>query len=393
MVSEPFVSIFTQAHADQRSLPFNNRGRTVRMVLSANIATCALAVRLANYYGEADLPIGKARIGLCDAKGKLCTANSLALTVQGQQQFVLPVGETVLCDTLPIQLHPGDYFAISLYYPSPLRVASGNRCDCFTQRSRLGDYCEVCELPKPGLLTRLSRTAAASGFMVQATSVCEVLAQSSTPHRVLACFGDSIVQQGNWTVPLRKLLAKRYPGEVSLCNLGIGGNRLLGDAAPSTKGLYGLAGVRRFAREVLELQGLRYVVLALGVNDIGLPGYEGVPNTDLPGLPAYSAAMQELADSLHAQGVRVYAATLTPRTLQPPFDEEREALRQMFNEWIRSAACFDAVLDFDKALRREDGLPGMKDRYALADGLHPSPYGGLWMAKSIDLSLFGGDAL
>jgi hypothetical protein len=49
------------------------------------------------------------------------------------------------------------------------------------------------------------------------------------------------------------------------------------------------------------------------------------------------------------------------------------------------------VLDFDKVLRRTDGKPGMQEGYVLPDGLHPSPLGGMVLAKSIDISLFGSE--
>lgn len=380
--------MYALAHTDESSLPFNNRGRTLRVVAPSNIMAGALAVRFANHHSRAPLPIGGASLARCSAAGSLLLGPSVPVTVGGEKTFVLVPGETILSDWLPISLSPGDWLALSIYYPTEERVTSGNRIDSLILRSRMGNYCTDAALPEPGLLTRLSRTVMASGATLQVTSVCEILARSEKPHRVLACFGDSITQQGNWTVPLRKRLARRFPGEVSLCNLGIGGGRLLRGAPAFTRGLFGLSGVERFERDVLGLSGLRWVLVALGSNDIGLPGFEGTPNEELPSLEQYVAGMEHLAAQLHARGVKAYVATLPPRSLAPSYGADREALRHLINNWIRTAGCFDAVVDFDKVLCRADGQVGMRDGYALPDGLHPSAYGGMWMAKSINLALF-----
>ena len=40
--------------------------------------------------------------------------------------------------------------------------------------------------------------------------------------------------------------AEHFRGEVSVCNLGIGGNRLLYGATPASRGMYGHAGIERY---------------------------------------------------------------------------------------------------------------------------------------------------
>ncbi|MDL2253241.1 GDSL-type esterase/lipase family protein [Ruminococcaceae bacterium OttesenSCG-928-I18] len=393
MQKENPYSIYAVAHTDQAVLPFNNRGRTVRIVFASNIETQRVSVRFANYYGDTPLPVGAVSLAPCDKNGSLHSGSILPVTVEGKLAFELAPGEVCSSNPIDLAIFPGDHVALSIYYPGEQRVVSGNRLGNLTLRSKPGNYCVQETFPAPDLISRFSRTMMASGATAQVTTVCEIIAQSEKPHRVLACFGDSITQQGNWTVPLQKLLLRRYPGQVSLCNLGIGGNRLLHASPPEARGAYGPAGVERFERDVLGLHGLHYVVLALGLNDIGLPGTQGAPEEDLIDLPQYRAAMEGLALRLHQKKVAVYAATLTPRSLQKPYDGKRESVRCALNDWIKTAGCFDAVLDFDKVLRREDGLPGMKEQFALPDGLHPSPLGGLWMAKSIDLSLFGGESI
>lgn len=391
MEQQSLHSLFAIAQTDIRTTPFNNHSRTLRLVIHPNVDAYAVSVRFANYYAAGPLPVGAASLALCDANGQLEADTLVPLTVGGLLSFSLDADTEVISDAVRFPIKPGQPFALNLYYPTEERVVSGNWIGSGALRSRPGNFSADIELPGPGLVSRFARTLAASDMTVATTNVAEVIAHRETPGRVLACFGDSITQQGNWTFPLEKLLHHRYPGEISICNLGISGNRLLHGPAPATGGLFGEAGIIRFERDVLRLNGLTHCIIGLGSNDLGHPGSEGVSESELPTLPQYTEALEGLAGQLHQRGVKSYVSTIAPRAIDPPYDEPREALRQEMNAWIRSAPCFDAVLDFDAVLRREDGNPGIREGCVLPDGLHPNPYGGLWMAKSIDLSLFGGD--
>ncbi len=385
-------AIFAIAHTDIGLMPFNNAGRTLRAVVSANVHADALRITFSNLRGTSQMPVGSAVIARCSADGLLLNDEYLPITVAGQSSFTLEAGQEVESDEVAFPLSPGEHFAINLFYPGRERITSGNWIGHGAYRSRPGNFSFEPKLPGPGLVSRFARTVVVSDMTVAITSVGRIVALRQQAGRVIGCFGESITQQGTWTTPLAKLLHRRYPGEVSLCNLGIGGNRLLQDCAPSLGGLFGEAGITRAAHDLYTLPGLTHAIIALGTNDLGHPGIHGVPLSELPTLAAYAAGMETIAAQLHRQGVFAYTATITPRVLGTPFDAGREALRQQFNEWIRTADCFDAVLDFDAALRRDDGRPGMPDGCALPDGLHPSPLGGLQLARSVDLSLFGGKA-
>ncbi len=384
-------AIFAMAHTDLRLAPFNNHGRTLRMVVPVNVHAQGLQVRFSNHHGDEPLPIAAANLALCSEEGDVFADTFVPLTVDARLAFELPAQGGLLSDVAPLEVKPGDYFALSLYYPSNQRVVSGNWLNNTAFRSRSGNYTTSLQLPGMGLAGRLARTMVNTDFSVAITSVDQIIAHSEQPEAVLGCFGDSITQQSNWTGPLRKLLHHHFPGKISLCNLGISGNRILGNSPPRLGGLNGEAGMLRFERDMLQLPGLTHAILAIGTNDIGLPGSDGLSDDELIEVHHYVEAMQRLAEELHERGVLVYAATLCPRAINKQYTLQREMLRLEMNEWIRSAECFDAVIDFDEALRREDGESGMRDGCSLPDGLHPSPLGGMIMAKHIDLSLFGGD--
>jgi lysophospholipase L1-like esterase len=58
------------------------------------------------------------------------------------------------------------------------------------------------------------------------------------------------------------------------------------------------------------------------------------------------------------------------------------------NAWIRKGGAFDAVIDFDQALRDPGHPTRMLPVYDCGDHLHPSDAGYNAMGDAIDLALF-----
>jgi len=76
--------------------------------------------------------------------------------------------------------------------------------------------------------------------------------------------------------------------------------------------------------------------------------------------------------------------TFAPGAWTPP----RERVRIALNQWIRHNEVFDAVIDFDKALRDPEQPSKLLPKWDCGDHLHPSDAGYLHMGDCIDLSLF-----
>jgi hypothetical protein len=84
----------------------------------------------------------------------------------------------------------------------------------------------------------------------------------------------------------------------------------------------------------------------------------------------------------------VIGATIAPYEGAIYYSAQGDAARRTVNDWIRSGGAFDAVLDFDAALRDPAHPARIADGMHSGDYLHGSDSGYRTLAMSIDLSLF-----
>ena len=180
----------------------------------------------------------------------------------------------------------------------------------------------------------------------------------------------------------RRLQARRGGRPMGVMNQGLGGNRILHD-------LRGDSGLRRFDRDVIAQPGVTHVIVMLGTND--LRNRWAKPEEEITA-DQMIAGLKQLAVRARTAGIKIFGATLTPfenETFLPgAWTPIREQTRQTVNEWVREGGAFDAVIDFDRAVRDPEHPTSMLPMYDCGDHLHPSDLGYNKMGDAIDLSLF-----
>jgi lysophospholipase L1-like esterase len=137
---------------------------------------------------------------------------------------------------------------------------------------------------------------------------------------------------------------------------------------------------------VLSQTRVGSVIIFEGVNDIGVAAPDAASQAAITA--RVIAAFKQIATRVHAQDKPIYGATITPfggNTYDAP---EREKSRQAINAFIRTSGTFDAVIDFDAAIRNPKNISQIDPQYGSVDGLHPGVSGYYKMAQSIDLALF-----
>jgi lysophospholipase L1-like esterase len=190
--------------------------------------------------------------------------------------------------------------------------------------------------------------------------------------------GSGTNRQNRWPDELSKrLLSDPRTDHVAVLNMGIGGNCVL-------RACLGPAAVDRFDWDVLERSGVRWLIVLEGVNDLGQASAQNAPGVAQALIEAY----QGMIARARAAGIRVYGATILPFGGSFYDTPEREAARQTVNNWIRTSGAFDAVVDFDAALRDPQAPTRLIEAGDTGDGLHPNEEGYRRMAAAIDLNLF-----
>ena len=184
-------------------------------------------------------------------------------------------------------------------------------------------------------------------------------------------------EQNRWTDNLsRRLLANKKTSRISVLNMGLGGNCIL-------QGGLGPTGKSRYPRDLFQQEGVKYIILFEGVNDLGGRGDATAKATQI------QEVYKQIIAEAHERGIKVYGAPVTQFKGNNYYSENHEAGRQQLNQWIRSSGYFDGVIDFDAAMGNPDDPAQLNPKYLFEnDYLHPNAEGYVQMGDCIDLKLF-----
>jgi lysophospholipase L1-like esterase len=340
---------WTQAMTDvsETGITFDNV--TLRMYLTPGISGEQVRLELTNRYGTTPLVIGRVTIG----------ATTIATNIS------IPAGESLWTDPATITIGQGMELAVDLYLPEPTPYATANFVGCPMEISVPGDFAGAADFPMDEMPVMPMPDGSAIPLSAPILRGLEVIGHPD--NSVVVCIGDSITA-GGWP----ELAAALLPAEpaVAMLNRGIGGNRLtVGSQA------YGPSGISRFKEDVLDTAGATHVYIALGTNDLGL-----ATDDELPAAQDLIAAYQLLADRAQQAGIIAVIATITPFLPAENYDEKREQIRSIVNEWIRTAA--PHYVDFDAAVRSEKDPTRLAPAYNYDDHLHPNDMGVLMLAQA-----------
>jgi lysophospholipase L1-like esterase len=361
--------------------------QTIRQVVRISAGGSHVRVRFTNEYGTKPLAIGAARIALADDKGNIQAGTDKALTFAGKPSALIATGAPLLSDSVDLPVKALATLSISLYLPEDT-----GPCTCHAVGSQTayvsapGDFTNKEFTPREKMLSR----AFISGIEVEAAA----------PAQAIVVLGDSISDgvgstpdtNHRWPDLLAERLAARDKRKGwGIVNMGISGNRLLNDGA-------GQSALARFDRDILSVPGLGYVIVFLGVNDLGISygHFEGPmaaffksqQTSNAATADAMIAGYKQLIERAHAKGAKIYGATIAPYEGAMYYSAEGNTVREAVNQWIRTGGGFDAVLDFDAAFRDPAKPTQMATPLQAGDHLHGSDAGYDAVAKSIDLKLF-----
>ena len=83
------------------------------------------------------------------------------------------------------------------------------------------------------------------------------------------------------------------------------------------------------------------------------------------------------------RGLKVWSTTLLPIFGWRTYNENRERLRNDFNDWLRSSADFEGCVDFDALVRDSKNEKAFAPECDSGDHLHPSEEACRRMAEAV----------
>jgi lysophospholipase L1-like esterase len=374
-----WVGTWTAAPAPGEGAAFSNH--TVRMIPRVSLGGSVLRVRISNAYGTRPLAIGAARVGVRSAGPAVVAGSNRRLTFGGEPSATIAAGALIVSDPVRLEVAPLSDLAVSVHLPGDLPASFGITGRYARQTNYIsppGDFAAEEVMPVGRLTDDWYFVCGVDVVAPRETGAVVALGDSLTDANISTHDGHH-----SWPSQLaRRLVARKAGRPIAVMNQGLGGNRILHDVR-------GDSGLRRFDRDVLAQPGVTHAVIMLGTNDLrNRPGKAEEEVT----APQMVAGLRQFAVRGQTRGIKVIACTLTPfenETFLPgAWNPRREAVRQEVNEWLRKADAFDAIADFDRALRDPEHPTRMLPIYDCGDHLHPSDLGYRAMGDAIDLALF-----
>jgi lysophospholipase L1-like esterase len=374
-----WVGTWTAAPAPAEGAAFSNH--TLRMIPRVSLGGSRLRVRISNAHGSRPLAIGAACVGVRGTGPALVPGSNRRLTFGGESRATIAAGALVVSDPVELEFAPLSDLAVSVHLPDDLPASFGITGRYARQTNYVsppGDFTAEDVMPVGRLTDDWYFVCGIDVVAPHETGAVVAVGDSLTDANISTHDGHH-----SWPSQLaRRLVARQGGRPMAVMNQGLGGNRILHD-------IRGDSGLRRFDRDVLAQPGVTHAVIMLGTND--LRNRQGKPEEEVTAAQMI-AGLRQFAVRGQARGIRVIGGTLTPfenETFLPgAWNPDREARRQAVNEWLRRTDVFDAVVDFDRALRDPDHETRMRPIYDCGDHLHPSDLGYRTMGDAIDLSLF-----
>lgn len=370
----------TWSTAPQLVEPGNNppspglSNNSIRQVVHVSIGGDTLRMRFSNEFSSFPVTMKSVHIALSNGGSAIDTSTDRAILFNGLPEVTISRGAAVMSDPFLFQLEPLSNVAITIYFGSTSSDVTGHPGSRTTSYILTGNN-----------VTKADFSGSVTTDHWYIINTIEVLAPDSA--YAVAILGNSITdgrgsgtnKQNRWPDELsRRFQDNSAAKHIAVLNEGIGGNCVL-------RQCLGPSALSRFKRDVLDQNGIKWVIIFEGINDIGQAGgSQGSAKVAQDLIAAY----QQMIDTAHANGLLIFGATLLPFGGSFYDSPDHQTAWQAVNDWIRNSGKFDAVIDLADALKNPQNPSQLLPDADTGDHLHPNELGHHLMAEAVDLSLF-----
>ena len=352
------------------SPPISFSNSTLRQIIHISSSGEKIRIKLSNQNGKSDLEIISIKIAnsVTQGTGEIDENTNTPILFENKENITIPAGSEVYSDIFSYPLKALSEVAISIYFGKVPNEFTGH------EASMTNSFIEEGNKVNNAIISTKNKIA--HYYFI---SLIETISQ--TKKDAIVCFGDSITDGVGSTndrhnrypdLLSMKLRLNKDTADISVVNEGITSTRVTEH------------GIERYSHDVLDIKGVKYIIMLYGVNDIN---WLNSKSTEV--LSCY----KKIIGLAHERKLFIYGCTILPYGNNEIWTKEREMVRKEVNDWIRKAKVedggFDYVFDFDKYVKDPNDDTKLYKEYDSGDGIHPGPHGYMRMVQAIDdLSLF-----
>ncbi|MEG8946775.1 GDSL-type esterase/lipase family protein [Rosettibacter firmus] len=349
---------------------------SLRQVVRVSIGGDTIRLKFSNEFSNEAVTMKSVQIAVSTGGSSIDISTNKELTFNGKPEITMNPGTAVVSDPIAFNLKPRMDVAITIYYGQTSSTVTGHPGSRTTSYLLPGNDPSVKDFSNAIKTDHWYNINAIEVLVPSNYASVAILGNSITDGR-----GSTTNMQNRWTdIFSEKLLKDPRTQHIGVLNLGIGGNCVL-------SGGLGPTAISRFDRDILSQSSVRWIIVFIGVNDIGKVTTEESAKTTANNL---IDAYKQMIAKAHAKNIRIYGATITPFKGNQYYNQYSEMCRSVVNQWIRTKGNFDACIDFDKIMRDPADTLKLISSFQ-NDGLHPDADGYKKMGESIDLNLFTGE--
>ena len=347
---------------------------SLRQVVHVSLGGDSIRVRFSNEFSASPVTMKAVHIAVSGDSNLIEKATDKALKFNGNPEITIKPGTAIMSDPFKFRLIPLTNVTITIFFGETSPDITGHPGSRTTSYILKGDKVSAADFLGAVKTDHWYIIRGIDVLAPKSAAAVAVLGNSITDGR-----GSGTNKQDRWPDELaRRLQEDPATHEIGVLNEGIGGNCVL-------RACLGPSALSRFNRDVIGQSKVRWLIILEGINDIGQ-----VHSAEAAKVIANNliSAYEQMIDSAHVHGIKVYGATLLPFGGSFYDNPNSESAWKTVNKWIRSSGRFDVVIDLDQALCDPANPSQLLPDADSGDHLHPSEKGHRMMAEAVDLNLF-----
>jgi lysophospholipase L1-like esterase len=344
-------------------------GNTLRQIVRTSVGGTWIRLQLSNRFGNSAVVMDSVHLARSTSGSTIDTTTDRAVLFGGSASVTIPAGQEVFSDPFFYNLPALSKMAITIHFASQVGNVTGHPGSRTTSYLKSGNFVTAATLTSAVTTDRWYFIMNLNVFSPLKGGSVITLGDSITDGR-----GSTTNGNNRWPdVLASRLQANGTTVNNGVGNEGIGGNGVFNGLGPSA--------LSRFNHDVVQQRTPRWVIVLIGVNDIGGSSSQQIA-TDL--INAY----QQMINQARAAGIKAYGVPILPFGGSSYDTSGHQTSRNTVNNWIRTSGAWDAVIDLDAVVREPTNPARLRAAYDSGDHLHLNPAGYAAMANAINLSLF-----